>query len=115
VKVSVLTRYIWRKHEEVDPPSPYSQYQNVSAHLKKGTVAVSAGQRVNTGDVLGLCGNSGNSSEAHLHFHVQNSPDLEAGTGMPVAFYDCFVNGVKTERAEPVRGDILGDATGSDL
>ena len=87
---------------------------SVYAHLKKGTVAVSPGQRVNTGDVLGLCGNSGNSSEAHLHFHVQDSPDLEAGAGMPVAFHDCFVNGVETEKAEPVRGDYLGNTAGSD-
>ncbi len=46
------------------------------AHLQKGSVRVRAGRRVRAGDVLGLTGNSGNSSEPHLHFHVQDRPAL---------------------------------------
>jgi hypothetical protein len=42
------------------------------AHLKKDSVAVNVGDTVETGDVIGLCGNSGNSSEAHLHFQVSD-------------------------------------------
>ena len=44
------------------------------AHLRQGSVAVTVGQLVSTGDVLGRCGNSGNSLEPHLHLQVQNSP-----------------------------------------
>ena len=49
------------------------------AHLQRGSVRVEAGDRVRAGDVLGLTGNSGNSSEPHLHFHVQDRPGLFGG------------------------------------
>ncbi|MCP4420229.1 MAG: M23 family metallopeptidase [Chloroflexi bacterium] len=41
------------------------------AHLKKGSVVVHAGERVTTNSVLGRVGNSGNTSEPHLHMHVE--------------------------------------------
>lgn len=41
------------------------------AHLKKGSVAVTAGQTVTAGQLLGVVGNSGNSTEPHLHIHAQ--------------------------------------------
>ena len=44
------------------------------AHLARGTVAVRAGDRVRAGAPLGRVGNSGNSSEPHLHIHVQDAP-----------------------------------------
>ncbi|MCM3496828.1 M23 family metallopeptidase [Paenibacillus lactis] len=50
----------------------YSLY----AHLKHGSVGVKVGEEVEAGDEIGLCGNSGNSSEAHLHFQVMDHPDL---------------------------------------
>lgn len=43
----------------------------VLAHLRQGSVAVKAGQTVMEGDLLGACGNSGNSSEPHIHVHHQ--------------------------------------------
>jgi murein DD-endopeptidase MepM/ murein hydrolase activator NlpD len=41
-------------------------------HLKKGSVAVSVGQRVACGEVLGLVGSSGRSTLPHLHFQVED-------------------------------------------
>ncbi|WP_098746418.1 M23 family metallopeptidase [Paenibacillus sp. EZ-K15] len=52
--------------------SEYSLY----AHLKQGSVCVKEGAEVEAGDLIGLCGNSGNSTEAHLHFQVSDHPDL---------------------------------------
>ena len=46
------------------------------AHLRHGSVAVKVGDRVRTGQLLGRCGNSGNTSEPHVHFHVQDGPTL---------------------------------------
>jgi biotin carboxyl carrier protein len=46
------------------------------AHLKKGSIKVKPGDKVKTGDFIGLLGNSGNSSEPHLHFQVSDGPDL---------------------------------------
>lgn len=43
----------------------------ILAHLKEGSVDVSAGQSVSVGDLLGRVGNSGNSEEPHLHIQAQ--------------------------------------------
>lgn len=48
----------------------------VLAHLRQGTLQVSEGDRVRTGDPLGLVGNSGNTTMPHLHLHVQTHLDL---------------------------------------
>jgi peptidase M23-like protein len=56
------------------------------AHLKPFTVAVKPGAQVKAGDVLGEVGNSGDSSEPHLHFHVMNNADPAQGDGIPVVF-----------------------------
>ena len=56
------------------------------AHLAPGSVAVTSGQRVRVGEVLGRVGHTGNSTAPHLHFHLMDSPDpLQAG-GIPCAF-----------------------------
>lgn len=49
---------------------------SVTAHLKTDSVKVKVGDQVKRGDIIGLCGNSGNSSEAHIHFQVSNSPEV---------------------------------------
>jgi len=75
---------------------------SVLAHLKDGSVRVKPGDAVKRGDVIGLCGNSGNSSEPHLHYHLQNTPVLQDGTGIKV-----FFNGLGKKRRSPVKGDIV--------
>jgi hypothetical protein len=42
------------------------------AHLKRGSMKVDVGDRVHLGDEIGRTGNSGNTSEAHLHFHLMD-------------------------------------------
>jgi hypothetical protein len=42
------------------------------AHLRQGTVVVQAGQAVSVGDRLGELGNSGNTTEPHLHISAQH-------------------------------------------
>ncbi|MFO1147100.1 MAG: M23 family metallopeptidase [Alsobacter sp.] len=56
------------------------------AHLKTGSVTVKPGQRVATGQVLGLLGNTGNSDAPHLHFHVMNGPSPLGSQGLPYVF-----------------------------
>jgi len=56
------------------------------AHLQTGSVRVRPGQRVRQGQVLGLVGNTGNSSEPHLHFHVMDGPDPLRSNGLPYEF-----------------------------
>jgi hypothetical protein len=56
------------------------------AHLREGSVAVRPGDRVETGDALGRVGNSGNSTEPHLHFHLMDAPDPHRARGVPCRF-----------------------------
>lgn len=56
------------------------------AHLQRGSARVRAGQRIAAGDVLGLVGNSGNSTMPHLHFHLMDGPDPLTAKGLPCAF-----------------------------
>ena len=55
------------------------------AHFQRGSIGVKPGQRVAVGQLLGRCGNSGNSDFPHVHLHVQDQPTLNSGQGqMPV-------------------------------
>jgi murein DD-endopeptidase MepM/ murein hydrolase activator NlpD len=56
------------------------------AHLQPGSLRVKVGDKVHRGQVLGLLGNSGNSSEPHLHFHICNVNSELACEGLPYAF-----------------------------
>ena len=55
------------------------------AHLKPGSLKAKVGDRVRRGDVIGLVGNSGNSTEPHLHFHISDSTAPLAAEGIPYA------------------------------
>ena len=56
------------------------------AHLRQGSVQVAPGQRVAGGDPVGRCGNSGNSTEPHVHLQVSDSTDWSRARGVPFAF-----------------------------
>lgn len=56
------------------------------AHLQRGSVRVQPGQAVASGTVLGRCGNSGNSTEPHVHLQVTDSTDWTTAQGLPFAF-----------------------------
>jgi murein DD-endopeptidase MepM/ murein hydrolase activator NlpD len=55
------------------------------AHLKPGSIRVKKGDRVKRGQVVGLVGNSGNSTEPHLHFHLSDSNSPLGSEGIPYA------------------------------
>ena len=77
------------------------------AHFKQHSIVVKQGQQVKTGELLGLCGNSGNSSEPHLHFHLQNVEDMILATGAKCFFDKIKVNGVLRSDYSPVKGDKI--------
>jgi len=56
------------------------------AHLQPGSLKVKVGDRVKRGQVVGLVGNCGNSTEPHLHFHLGESPSPLASEGIPYVF-----------------------------
>lgn len=53
------------------------------AHLRPGSLRVRTGDRVRRGQVLGLVGNSGNSTEPHLHFHIADASTPLGSEGIP--------------------------------
>lgn len=55
----------------------------VYAHVQRGSLRVKAGETVRVGQLLGRVGNSGNTTEPHLHFHLMDSPDLDNARGVP--------------------------------
>ena len=56
------------------------------AHLATNSVRVKRGQKVRTGQIIGLLGNTGNTDGPHLHFHVMNSPSPLQSSGLPFVF-----------------------------
>lgn len=77
----------------------YKEY-SMLAHLKKDSIKVREGDNVTEGQCIGRCGNSGNSSEPHLHFQVMDSSDLYKGTSIRIR----FKNGL-----EPIQGDVVSE------
>jgi murein DD-endopeptidase len=63
------------------------------AHLQPGSLRVKNGDKVRRGQVLGLVGNSGNSTEPHLHFHISDANSPLGSEGLPYAFRSFEVQG----------------------
>jgi hypothetical protein len=109
---------------------------SVYLHLRPYRARVKVGDRVVAGQVIGECGNSGNSSDAHIHLHLTNSPVVQDATGFPPYFERLRVTKVgRFERKagpsgglrlvkgmttviesdySPCRGDLVEEATDGD-
>ncbi len=84
---------------------------SVLAHFQQGSIRVKCGDEVKRGQVLGLCGNSGNSSEPHIHFHVQNTPIIQDATGLRCVFDRMAVRRDGKSESKigysPIKGDLV--------
>ena len=76
-------------------------------HLKNGSLLVKPGDRVTQGQRLARVGNSGMSTEPHLHFQLMDTADWQTAHGLPLQLVDFVRNGTLVDRAEPRRGDVL--------
>ncbi len=74
------------------------------AHLQPGSIPVRVGDTVASGQLIGRVGNSGNSTEPHLHFHVADGPTL-AAEGLPYTF----------QRFDLIRRDLPADTRRGEL
>jgi murein DD-endopeptidase MepM/ murein hydrolase activator NlpD len=79
------------------------------AHFKQHSIVVKQGQKVMQGQLLGLCGNSGNSSEPHLHFHIQNVEDMNIATGVKCYFEKIMVNGIIKNDYSPIKNEKINN------
>jgi hypothetical protein len=82
---------------------------SVLAHFQQGSVAVKAGDQVKRGQLLGRCGNSGNSSEPHLHYQLQDSPVIQDALGIKCVFQKIVLrkDGKTETNYSPVKGDLI--------
>jgi len=90
--------------EESQPAGNYIVLQHANkeysllAHFKQDSILVKEGDVLNQGDFIGFCGNSGNSSEPHIHFQVMDSPDYMNCKSIQIRFN----NGM-----EPIQGNFV--------
>lgn len=81
-------------------------------HLQNGSVQVSVGQNITTGEIIGKVGHSGNSFAPHLHFQLMDSSNIAAANGLPCAFkeYKLFKNGIweNVTNGIPTNKDRIG-------
>jgi len=59
---------------------------SVIAHLMPGSLKVKVGQTVKRGEPVAQCGNSGNTSEPHIHFQIQDGKSFFSSAGLPITF-----------------------------
>ena len=63
-------------------------------HFHKGSVRVRVGQKLAVGDAIAEVGNSGNTSEPHLHINAQEPGTADApfsGAPIPIRIYGCYL------------------------
>ena len=82
------------------------------AHLRSGSLRVRAGDRVAVGQELGACGNSGNSTQPHVHVQAMDGPDAHTARGLPMVFLDYRARGrngtpVLVGRGMPAESDVV--------
>lgn len=75
-------------------------------HFKKGSIEVKVGDRLEVGDYMGKIGNSGTTSEPHLHIHHQGQDPRKTwhptfAEGLPLYFSS------GQERVMPLKGEVL--------
>lgn len=81
---------------------PNDEY-SILAHFTQGSICVKEGEFVKEGQLLGQCGNSGNSSEAHIHFHVMDGIDSETATSIRIKLQG-DVDPLQGETVKPIVG-----------
>ncbi|TFV68222.1 UNVERIFIED_ORG: M23 family metallopeptidase [Bacillus sp. AZ43] len=87
-------------------------------HLRAGSLRVRVGQRVDEGEPLAACGNSGNSTQPHVHVQAMDSADLAVARGLPIAFrsfteWPRRTAPVTRERGMPAEGSVVEPLPGA--
>ena len=83
-------------------------------HLMTGSIRVRAGDRVQRGQVLAKCGNSGNSTGPHLHFQLTDGPLISHAASLPAYFRNVRRNGTLVPEALPQSGERFENAPPSE-
>jgi hypothetical protein len=73
-------------------------------HLQPHSVLVKKGDLVQQGQVLAKVGNSGHTSEPHIHIHLQSTAMPALGEGIPLYFHQYLLNGKLINKGIPTGG-----------
>lgn len=77
-------------------------------HLRQGSLQIRCGDWVEIGQPIAACGNSGNSTQPHVHVQVMDSPDLLACRGLPMAFRDYLSSPPGADQAQRISQGVPG-------
>lgn len=66
------------KHKE-------NEYSTI-AHIQPGSISVRAGDKVIRGQIIARCGNTGNTTEPHIHFQLNDGKSFFNSAGLPIKF-----------------------------
>lgn len=105
VVVDAVDEYEDLAPREMDPSHPAGNYLAIKnkdsdvvvilAHLMKGTLVVKKGETIKQGQPIAKVGNSGNTTEPHLHIHATLQKEGEdllfTGSGVPITFKKRFL------------------------
>ena len=78
-------------------------------HFKHNSIKVKVGNVVKQGTTIGLCGNTGNTFQPHIHFNLQDGPLMHKAKALPAQFAKIVVNGEVKENYEPVLGEKVAN------
>jgi Peptidase family M23/MalK OB fold domain len=82
----------------------------VLAHLRQGSLRVRPGDRVTAGQQVAECGNTGNSTEPHVHFHLMDHANALFAAGLPVRFDRFEVGGAARSGVPSSKDPFLAPA-----
>ena len=86
-----------------------NEYSTI-AHLYPGSICVKVGDTVVRGQQIAQCGNSGNTSEPHIHFQIQNKKSFAFSAGLPIRFQKILIDGAAEQEAYIVNGQFVENA-----
>lgn len=81
-------------------------------HLKRGSAEVSVGERVEVGQQVAAVGNTGNSTQPHLHVQLMDRVRLPAAAGLPMVWENIELGQIDpawAKYAEPADSSALED------
>lgn len=84
------------------------------AHLKEKSCLVKKGDQVKRGQIIAKCGNSGHSTQPHIHFQIQDKGNWYFSKGIPILFSDILISNnskdsVIIEQAYISKNDIVSN------
>lgn len=77
------------------------------AHIKKDSFCVNVGESVQRGQQIACCGNSGNTSEPHIHFQIQQGKSFLLSASLPICFTDLINHTTCQSSPYIARGQIV--------